>query len=119
MLSGRLSLSGTRCGRPSWDIEPVQNVFEQVVGFGSEETLCSRGPVGPADQVVVEDRQHLQFARAELMQVVMTQRQLPVPSLHARTGTLEQCGTPDRLALQRVPSLRGQRRQETVRSARP
>jgi hypothetical protein len=51
------------------------------------------------------------------MEVMMTQRQLSVASLHARTGTLEQVGTPGRLALQRLPLLGWQGRQRTVRSA--
>src|SRR5512140_1233040 len=107
---------GTRCCRTSRDVEPVQNVLKQISGLGSEETLRCCGAVGPADQVVVEDCQHLQLARAELMEVMMTQRQLPVASLHARTGTLEQVGTPDCLALQRFPWLGRQSRQGTVRS---
>src|SRR5436305_2087184 len=89
--SGGGSVSGrTRCCRPSRDIKPIQNVLQRIVGLGPEESLRSRRAVGPADQVVVEDRQHFQLARAELVQVVMTQRPLSVPSLHARTGTLEQ-----------------------------
>src|SRR4051812_14198594 len=87
MSGGGSVPGGTRCCRPSGDIEPIQDVLQQILGLGPEESLRGRRAVGPTDQVVVEDRQHLQLARAELMQVVMTQSELSVPSLYAGAGT--------------------------------
>src|SRR5512135_1184332 len=83
---GELVSVRTRNCRPCRDIKPVQDVLEQILGLGSEEALRCRSAVGPADQVVMDDRQHFQLARAELMQVMMAKRELAVTALHTRTG---------------------------------
>ena len=89
----------------------IQEKVEKIPRWGTEKPLCSGGSIGPLEEIVMHGGECLQARGGDVMQAMMAQGELPVSSLHTRTGALEQVRTIADHSLHGCVLLHGERGQ--------